>query len=62
MMGVRANTAVKPKCVNGAFQCPVSSHTGRLAVNVYAGSSFAPILNPIFSLFYKWPSCLSGLD
>lgn len=38
MMGVRANTAVKPKCVNGALQCPAASHTGRLAVNVYAGS------------------------
>lgn len=38
MMGVRANTAVKLKCVNGAFQCPAASHTGRLAVNLYAGS------------------------
>lgn len=38
MMGVRANTAVKPKCVSEAFLCPAASHTGCLAVNVYAGS------------------------
>lgn len=34
--GVRPNTAVKPKCVNGTFQCPRASHTGRLALNVYS--------------------------
>lgn len=38
MIGVRANTAVKLKCVNGVFQCPAASHTGRLAVKVNAGS------------------------
>lgn len=38
MIGVRVNTAVKLKCVNGAFQCTAASHTGRLAVKVYAGS------------------------
>lgn len=35
MMGIRPNTAVKPDCLNGTFQWPGPSHTGK----VYTGSS-----------------------
>lgn len=35
MMGIRPNTAVKPECLNGTFQCPGPSHTRK----VYTGSS-----------------------
>lgn len=35
MMGIRPNTAVKPECLNGTFQCPGPSHTGKVQTDSY---------------------------
>lgn len=35
MMGIRPNTAVKTECLNGTFQCPGPSHTGKVYTASY---------------------------